>query len=351
MLINRENLEIFIGGLTGAPPRVVLTYYENWPPYSEMWTNELSLPVLWISWEDARRLIELLAQGDVELALQFNARVENSMSQNVVALLRGQGNEMVVVGAHHDSVLTPGAVDDASGVAVVLEIARTLSAENLTRTILFVSFGGEELGLLGSADFAHRHAENNIVAVVVFDSIAPGPENGLRIGLEGPREYATTGWLDAYAQELAENMGFYAKSEDIYTIQGYTDYASFTHLDVPGTWIYWVNPERGEAIWPIHTLGDNLDAVDKTRLKQVVTFGTELVRRLTVEDLEALRWKYMFPMRAAFFIVIVLGVAAVSMGASCFLYYRRGWQPAHAVLIAVAAVAISIVVGGTLLLV
>jgi len=351
VLINRENLEIFIGGLTGAPPRVVLTYYENWPPYSEMWTAELDFPVLWISWEDAQHLIELLAGDNVEIELRFRARVENSMSQNVVALLRGQSEELLVVGAHHDSMLTPGAIDDASGVAVMLEIARTLSAENLSRTILFTSFGGEELGLLGSADFARRHVENKIVAVIIFDAIASGSENGLRIGLGGPREYATTRWLDAYALELAENMGFYAKSEDISTIGGYSDYASFTNLDVPGTWIYWVNPEHDEAIWPSHTLSDNLDAVDEIRLGQTVTFGAELVRRLADEDFEALQWKYEFPMRAAFFIVIVLGVAAISMGTSCFLYYRRGWQPAHAVSIAIAAVSMSIIIGGALLLV
>jgi len=351
VLVGRENLEEFIGGLTGAPPLAVLTYYENWPPYSEMWTAELNFPVLWVSWEDARHLIELLARDNVEIELQFKVRVENSMSQNVVALMRGQKDEIIIVGAHHDSMLTPGAIDDASGIATVLEIAHILSAENLARTVLFTSFGGEELGLFGSADFARRHAENNIVAVIIFDAIASGPENGLRIGLEGPREYATTEWLDSYALELAENMGFYAKSEDIYTIEGYSDYASFTGLDVPGTWIYWVNPEHDEAIWPTHTLSDNLDAVDETRLGQTVTFGAELVRRLAAEDFEALQWKYGFPMRAAFFIVIVLGVAAISMGVSCFLYYRRDWQPAHAVSIAIAAISMSLIIGGALLLI
>ena len=351
VLVDRENLEGFIGEMTGAMPLAVLTYYENWPTHSEIWTAELNFPVLWISWEDAQHLIELLAHDNVEVNLQFKVRAENSISQNVVALMRGQSDETIVVGAHHDSMLTPGAVDDASGVAVVLEIAHILSTENLQRTILFTSFGGEELGLLGSADFAGRHTENKIVATIIFDAIAPGPENGLRIGLEGPREYATTEWLDAYAQELAENMGFYVGSEDIYTVGGDSDYASFTNLGVPGTWVYWVNPEHGDALWPTHTLGDNLDAVNKTRLGQVVTFGAELVRRLADEDLEALQWKYEFPTRAAFFIVTVLGVAAISMGISCFLYYRRNWQSTHAVLIAIAAISMSIIVSGGLLLV
>ena len=351
VLVDRENLEGFIGEMMGAMPLAVLTYYENWPPYSEMWMAELNFPVLWISWEDARHLIELLAQSDVKVELSFNASVENSTSKNVVALLRGQSDEIIVVGAHHDSMLTLGAVDDASGVAIVLEIAHTLSTENLQRTILFTSFGGEELGLLGSADFARRHVENNIVATIIFDAIAPGPENGLRIGLEGPREYATTEWLDAYAQELAEKIGLHTKSEDVYTIQGYSDYVSFTNLGVPGTWIYWVNPEHGDTLWPTHTVGDNLDAVDKTRLEQVAMFGTEFIRNLTTEDLGALQWKYLFSERVAVLMVIVLGVTAISIGMSCFLYYKRRWQQMRAASITIIAVTISIAIGGALLLI
>ncbi len=252
---------------------------------------------------------------------------KNSMSYNVMALLPGQSDEIMVIGAHHDSVLTPGAVDDASGVSIVLEIARMLSTEELSRTILFVTFGSEELDLLGSEAFVREHAENNIVVAIVFDSIAPGPENGLRIGLRDSQEVATTEWLDAYAQELAEDLGFYVKSEQFSAVKGYSDYASFTRAGIPGTWIYWVNPQHGNILWPIHTLADNLDAVDKVRLGQVASFGIELVQELAGVDLEAQRRAYeLSPLLSAAFAVMSAGAVVLSIAAGSFMRYRRGWS-------------------------
>jgi hypothetical protein len=81
-------------------------------------------------------------------------------SVNVYALLPGTGapdDGVVVVGAHLDHLGPgfPGAEDDASGVAVVLELARALAARRgeLGRSVLFAFFGAEERGLLGSAAF------------------------------------------------------------------------------------------------------------------------------------------------------------------------------------------------------
>ena len=275
---------------------------------------------------------------------------ENSMSYNVMALLPGQSDEIMVIGAHHDSVLTPGAVDDASGVAVVLEIARVLSTEELPRTILFTTFGSEELDLLGSEAFVREHAENNIVVTIVFDSIAPGPENGLRIGLVDSQEIATTEWLDAYTQELAEELGFFVKSEHFSAVEGYSDYASFTRAGIPGTWIYWVNPQHGDILWPIHTLADNLDAVDKVRLEQVASFGIVLVQELAGVDLEAQRWAYeLSPLLSAAFAVMSAGAVVLSIAAGSFMRYKRGWSWSRAAQ-AFSFVTVAVVVTGYILL-
>jgi hypothetical protein len=65
---------------------------------------------------------------------------------NVVGVLRAPGPEFVVIGAHHDSAPgAPGAYDDAGGVGVLIELGRVLArAPNRTRTLVFVSFDGEE---------------------------------------------------------------------------------------------------------------------------------------------------------------------------------------------------------------
>jgi hypothetical protein len=78
---------------------------------------------------------------------------------NVVATLRGTINPEIVyvVSSHYDSVEAgPGADDDTSGTAALLEAARVLAAHPLPATVVFASFTGEESGLLGSREFVRR---------------------------------------------------------------------------------------------------------------------------------------------------------------------------------------------------
>ncbi len=107
---------------------------------------------------------------------------------NVVAAIPGgdpglQG-ECIVLGAHldgcgrHLGILFPGADDNASGSAVVMEVARVFAAsgQRPQRTLVFVLFGGEEMGLLGSRHFAaHVPAPfRKIVAMFNFDMEGEG---------------------------------------------------------------------------------------------------------------------------------------------------------------------------------
>ncbi|HKN46980.1 MAG TPA: M28 family peptidase, partial [Candidatus Polarisedimenticolia bacterium] len=73
-------------------------------------------------------------------------------SWNVIGRLDGDAPDTILVAAHHDSrgVLVPGANDDASGLAVLLEAARAASARPRRLSYLFVSFCAEEEDLLGS---------------------------------------------------------------------------------------------------------------------------------------------------------------------------------------------------------
>jgi hypothetical protein len=113
-------------------------------------------------------------------------------SQNVVAVLRGSdpvlAGEYIVLGAHFDhlgrsaaSALDPdsaeairnGADDNASGTAAVMELARLLSRHAPRRSVIFVTFSGEELGLLGSQRFVERSPVplDRVVAMLNFDMV------------------------------------------------------------------------------------------------------------------------------------------------------------------------------------
>jgi putative aminopeptidase FrvX len=115
----------------------------------------------------------------VHFAVRASVRAEGQ-GFNVVALLPGRDRKFegdyVVVGAHLDHVgtwpaLCPGADDNASGAATLLEVARAMSGmkERPRRTVAFVWFGGEEMGLLGAKRFAKHPPEGLKRCLAVFN--------------------------------------------------------------------------------------------------------------------------------------------------------------------------------------
>lgn len=96
------------------------------------------------------------------------------LQDNVIARFEGSSNigKVYVIGAHYDSycydydpfIMAPGADDNASGVAGMLEIARVIKKNGFVpkNTIEFVSFAAEEAWLKGSADYASKSAANSL---------------------------------------------------------------------------------------------------------------------------------------------------------------------------------------------
>jgi hypothetical protein len=107
--------------------------------------------------------------------------VYDSTVRNVEAELPGHGNrdEIVLIGAHYDSVMgSPGANDNGSGVAAVLEVARLLSTRKLDRTVRFVAFVNEEPPFSFTADMGSRvyarqarQRREKIVAMLSLETI------------------------------------------------------------------------------------------------------------------------------------------------------------------------------------
>jgi hypothetical protein len=100
-----------------------------------------------------------------------------------------------VVGGHYDSVpVGPGADDDASGIAVLLESARVLSERPLPATVVFVAFTGEESGLLGSREFVRRAVADSLKIAGVLNNDMMGwsndhrLDNTIRFSSEGIRD-------------------------------------------------------------------------------------------------------------------------------------------------------------------
>ncbi|MGG5505469.1 MULTISPECIES: M28 family metallopeptidase [unclassified Myroides] len=135
--------------------------------------------------------------------------VENTW--NVVGVIPGSDsklkNEIVVLGAHYDHIgiqkpvegdsIANGANDNASGVSILLELARNLAQKDVKRTVLVCFFTAEELGLLGSEHLAKRLKNENANVVLML--------NFEMLGVPMQREYTT--FITGYDQSnLAEKI-------------------------------------------------------------------------------------------------------------------------------------------------
>ena len=90
---------------------------------------------------------------------------------NVVAIQRGTEypDEYIVISSHYDQPDSPGADDNASGTAGVLEIARILSKHSFKRSIIYIPFNAEEYGMMGSIPFVEKCAKEDLKILGVFN--------------------------------------------------------------------------------------------------------------------------------------------------------------------------------------
>jgi Iap family predicted aminopeptidase len=121
------------------------------------------LPTALIAREDAQRILRLIRRGKkIRMRLSLpNKTAGPFQARNVVAEIRGSEHpeEVVIIGAHLDSWdLGTGCLDNGVNVALVIEVARRFAKleRRPKRTVRFILFGGEELGLLGSKAYLRR---------------------------------------------------------------------------------------------------------------------------------------------------------------------------------------------------
>jgi hypothetical protein len=98
--------------------------------------------------------------------------------ENVVATKLGtvHPDQIYIVGSHYDSVNNPGADDNASGCALVLEAARILSQYPSDYTIKFITFDHEEQGLIGSSAYVDAHSGDDVLGMISCDMVAYDPD-------------------------------------------------------------------------------------------------------------------------------------------------------------------------------
>lgn len=149
-------------------------------------------PVCNLTHEKARRFVRERFEALGYTVTTDDTEDARFPTSNLIAELRGTEHpeEVVLVGAHYDAFYS-GADDNSSGVAAMLEMARLAmeshkAGQRFARTLRFVSFDLEELGLVGSTRYVRPRPEETIVASIVFDCIGyRDPAHGAQQGLPG----------------------------------------------------------------------------------------------------------------------------------------------------------------------
>lgn len=236
---------------------------------------------------DASPAPRSFALPGVRVALQVGLVRERGRAANVVGILPGRDaglrDEAVVVGAHYDHLgrggqgslapeatghVHPGADDNASGVAAMLGLARAfVEAGGAPRTLVFVAFAGEEMGLLGSAHYVRRPAHPLERTVLMLNLDMVGRLRGRTLYVCGAD--SGTG-LRALLQTQAGGLTLSVRGDPY----GPSDHSSFYAAGRPVLFLF------TGAHADYHRPTDTWDKVDAGGLAEVTAFAARIVDAL-----------------------------------------------------------------------
>jgi aminopeptidase YwaD len=226
--------------------------------------ENMALPTIAISQVEGRRLRDLITRGPAAAQLSVDV-LTRSTSHNVIATPPGAQCE-TVSGGHYDSVpQAPGANDNASGTAVVLELANLFAATGRMGGNCFVLFGSEELGLLGSRHYVASldgAARGRLKAMLNFDMVGVGTNSWQLIG---------TAHLQEKAAQLAESQGIESVRANTASTGAGSDHGSFLAAGIPAIFFHRTN----DSAW--HTPDDAVNRIQREHLDTVARLGISML--------------------------------------------------------------------------
>jgi Iap family predicted aminopeptidase len=265
--------------MAGAAGWIFMTHYPAYGPP----TGGIAplIPGVGVSYEDGAYLSRTLQRkGRVKLRLEVECKNLQVDTWNVVADLPGKKEgETIAYGAHYEGHdIAVGALDDATGAAVVMEIARILAKEKqMKRSMRFLLFGAEEIGLYGSRAYVRDHPKDvaNTRFMMNFDAA----------GRYGKQGYQLHGWpqLEPFFKEIASAIG-----PDIPLWQGvspYSDHWPFFLKGVPTAGMG--DPEANKLVGGRgfgHTAYDTVDKVNMRAMRECAANAAVAAVRIADAD-------------------------------------------------------------------
>lgn len=231
---------------------------------------------------------------DCVVSASISVELVETTTQNVVALLPGKDPELkdeyLVVGAHFDhlgmggagsgsrkedtTAVHNGADDNASGVAAVLELAEKAAAQdNFRRSILFVAFGAEEMGLIGSKAFVANSPVpvENIKAMFNFDMLGRLDTANMTLSIGGTKTALES---ESILHKLNNGFELALTGEG----NGPSDHASFYMQDVP---VFFISTGTHPDY---HTPEDDPERINYEGIREVTEYIHKVLEEVANRD-------------------------------------------------------------------
>jgi len=191
--------------------------------------------------------------------------------ENLVVIKKGESPEKIVIGAHYDKVAKGcGAIDNWTGVVALSHLYRTLKDVPLKKTLVFIAFGKEEIGLIGSRAMTRALSKEQAAgycAMINIDSL----------GLTSPQvaDNMSSRKLAEFVGELANEM----KIPFAHAIvkRGDSDSSSFVAKQIPAVTIHGMNSDWRKVL---HTEDDQASKVNPTSVYLGYKLALQMVVRL-----------------------------------------------------------------------
>jgi len=209
----------------------------------------------------------------------------SQLSQNIILTVPGQSqcDTFIVVGAHYDSVMYPGASDNASGMALLLESAQRMRYLDNYYTIIYAFFGAEEVGILGAFYYVSTFSQenhDNLLFMVNADVLLEGPDLFYMAGYyDGIDEYMpaanhiTEAWDEIAKRVSIENdidliafpPGAFAPSDQLAFIYSYHTVINLAGLrTMPGWYDMHITYAFFNMVTVLHSPQDNFQYINQT---------------------------------------------------------------------------------------
>ncbi len=272
--------------LGGAVGFIFMNHYEGLGPAtgSIARNREALIPGISVSKEWGEFLMRMQGRkGTVRLRLTTRNRTRTRRSWNVVGDLPGSRypDEWAIVGCHYDGHdISQGAHDPVSGMAVVMEAARVLSAyarDRLGCGVRFIAFGTEEIGLIGAREYVAAHADELSRVRLMLNLDAAGGQG--RKGLILHHWPELDPFFETAREQMKYDMPYGHRSS------AFSDHFPFFEEGVPTA-----SMGDAEAVFSGrgfgHTAFDTLDKIRLADLREAASVVSRVLLRVSDAD----RW-------------------------------------------------------------